>query len=312
MLEFASFSLRISMENSLSVDLAPNHPLGLKLRNPVLAASGTFGWSVHYGSLAEADGLGAIVTNGTTLESNKGPQTPRIVEVATGLVNAFGWANPGIDAVIREMASEWSETGTEIILSVVPSDAIEAERIGGQIREVEGIGAVELDITRALDNAAPLGSLVESLRASSGRPVIVKIPGVGVDLVETAKKLEEAGADAIAAIQPPPAMVIDVSKREAVLADKVGGLVGPAVKPIALYSVWTLAAAVSVPIIGVGGISTVEDALEFLMAGASAVEVGSATFRNPRSGIEIVEGIKRFLDGHGMSSVADLVGAAGR
>lgn len=312
MLEFASFSLRISMENSLSVDLAPNHPLGLKLRNPVLAASGTFGWSVHYGSLAEADGLGAIVTNGTTLESNKGPQTPRIVEVTTGLVNAFGWANPGIDAVIREMASEWAETGTEIILSVVPSDAIEAERIGDQIREVEGIGAVELDITRALDNAAPLGSLVESLRASSGRPVIVKIPGVGVDLVETAKKLEEAGADAIAAIQPPPAMVIDVSKREAVLADKVGGLVGPAVKPIALYSVWTLAAAVSVPIIGVGGISTVEDALEFLMAGASAVEVGSATFRNPRSGIEIVEGIKRFLDGHGMSSVADLVGAAGR
>ena len=312
MLECASLSFPISMEISLSVDLAPSHPLGLKLRNPVLAAAGTFGWGVHYGSLAEADRLGAIVTNGTTLESNNGPQAPRIVEVATGLVNAFGWANPGVDAVVRERASEWAESGPAIILSVVPGDANESAGLGGKIREVEGIAAVELDIIRALRRGTSPESLVKSLRESSGRPVIVKMPSVGVDLVETAKKFEEAGADAIAAIQPPLAVVIDVSKREAVLADKIGGLVGPAVKPIALYSVWTLATAVSVPVIGVGGISTVEDALEFLIAGASAVEVGSATFRNPRSGIEIVDGIESFLDVHGMSNVAELVGAAGR
>ncbi|MGE5541622.1 MAG: dihydroorotate dehydrogenase [Bacillota bacterium] len=292
---------------------------GLELPNPVIAASGIVGYGMEYDSLGTLRHFGAVVVKGTTLMPRAGNPPPRLVETPAGLLNSVGLENPGVDAVIREDIPRLEATGTTIIVNVAGATVDEYLRVTERLDAVRCVKALEINISCPNVKAGGMlfgtnpdasASLVESIRGVTGKTVIVKLSPNTSELVAVARAVEQAGAHAVSLINTILGMAIDTAAREPILHNVFGGLSGPAVKPIALRMVWEVCGAVHIPVIGLGGICTARDALEFMMAGAAAVEVGTALFRNPLAGEEIVNGIRDWLHEQDISSVREVTGVA--
>jgi dihydroorotate dehydrogenase (NAD+) catalytic subunit len=306
---------------NLAVQLAPKHHRGLLLANPVMTASGTFGYGTEYGHVFDIHGLGAIVCKGTTLEPREGNPQPRVAETACGLLNSIGLQNIGVDALIREKAPIWASWRVPVIVNIAGETIDDYAKVASKLEGVAGISAVEVNIScpnlkagGAEFGAEPksAASVVAAVKAATSLPVLVKLTPNTSDIVKVAVAVAEAGADAVSLINTIRGMAIDIAGRRPLLGNITGGLSGPAIKPVALYMVYEVAGAVAIPVIGCGGITTASDAIEFIMAGASAIQVGTANLTNPCAPLEVLEGIEEFLRKEGISSLAELIGAARR
>jgi dihydroorotate dehydrogenase (NAD+) catalytic subunit len=303
----------------LSVELAPKNKKGLALANPVMTASGTFGWGTEYEHLFDIQRLGAIVCKGTTLKPREGNPQPRLAETPCGVLNAIGMQNIGIEAVIREKAPLWAKWRVPVIVNILGETVEEYGELAKRLDGVAGISGLEVNIGCPNVEAGgaefgtdpkPAARVTAAVRKATSLPVMVKLtPNTG-DIVGVAEAVAEAGADAISLINTLKGVAIDISKRRPLLGNVSGGLSGPAIKPVALYMVYEVAGAVKVPVVGIGGIATAEDALEFIMAGASAIQVGSANFSNPKAPLEVLEGIEGFMAKEGVKDISELIGAA--
>jgi dihydroorotate dehydrogenase (NAD+) catalytic subunit len=306
---------------NLSVQLAPKNKKGLSLANPVMTASGTFGYGTEYSHLFDIQKLGAIVCKGTTLKPREGNPQPRLAETPCGVLNSIGLQNIGIEAVIRDKAPIWAGWRVPVIVNIVGIRVEDYARMAGKLDGVAGISGIEVNIgcPNIKAGGAEFGARPElaaevtaAVKAATSLPLLVKLTPNTADIAEVAKAVAEAGADAISLINTPRGIAIDISKRRPLLGSVTGGLSGPAIKPIALYMVYTVAGAVEVPVVGTGGIATASDALEFIMAGASAVQVGTASFTNPRAPLDVMEGIEQFMQKEGIGDIAELIGTARR
>ncbi|MDZ4230358.1 MAG: dihydroorotate dehydrogenase [Dehalococcoidales bacterium] len=305
----------------LSIQLAPKHPRGLSLSNPVMTASGTFGYGIENSRLFDIQKLGAIICKGTTLEPREGNLQPRIAETASGMLNSIGLQNIGVEAQIREKAPVWANWRVPVIVNIAGETVDDYARLAHRLDGVTGISGLEVNIScpNVRGGGAEFGAKPDSaaevtaaVRQATTLPVLVKLtPNTG-DIVKVAVAAAEAGADAISLINTLKGMAIDVNRRRPVLGNITGGLSGQAIKPVALYMVYEVAAAVEIPVIGIGGIVTATDAIEFIMAGASAVEIGMAGFVNPSAPLDVLAGIERFLEKEGIEDINELIGAARR
>jgi len=301
----------------LSVQLAPKNGRGLLLANPVMTASGTFGWGTEYEHLFDIQRLGAIVCKGTTLKPWEGNPQPRLAETPCGVLNAIGLQNIGVEAVIKEKAPVWAGWQVPVIVNIVGETVEEYATLAKKLEGVAGIGGIEVNIgcpnikaggAEFGANPKSAAAVTAAVRAATSLPVMVKLtPNTG-DIVGVAVAVAEAGADAISLINTLKGIAIDIAKRRPLLGNVSGGLSGPAIKPIALYMVYEVAGAVKVPVVGIGGIASASDALEFIMAGASAVQVGTANFTNPKAPLEVLEGIEAFMAKEGVKDIAELIG----
>ncbi len=291
---------------------------GMTLRNPVMTASGTFGYGEEFAELTNLHRLGAIVTKGISLAPRPGNPPPRVVETASGLLNAIGLENVGVQAFIDAKLPFLKNCGTRVIANILGDRVEEYGELCAILSGVEGVDAIEVNIScpNVKQGGIAFGTDPEAVAAvtktckkNSKLPIIIKLSPNVTDITVTARAAEEAGADAISLINTITAMAIDAEKRRPRLANVIGGLSGPAIKPVALRMVWQAAAAVRIPVIGIGGIMTADDALEFIIAGAAAVQVGTASFVNPRAAEEIAAGISAYLERHGLDSVAALRGS---
>ena len=304
---------------NLSVQLAPRNKRGLLLSNPVMAASGTFGYGTEYAEIIDIQRLGAIISKGITLRPRQGNSQPRLVETAAGLLNSIGLENIGVEALIREKAPLWAEWQVPVIVNIAGESIEEYAELAGMLEGVEGISGIEVNIS--CPNVAAGGmefgvnpkmalAVTSAVRRRTSMPTIVKLTPNVTDIVEIAGAVVDAGADCLTIANTFSGMVIDAANRRPVLGNVSGGLSGPAIKPLALYLVYKVAQAVEVPIIGCGGIASANDALEFIMAGASAVQVGTATFADPQTMLGILEGIENFIAKEGISNLDELIGTA--
>jgi len=291
----------------------------LSLRNPVMVASGTFSYGTDYARILDVQRLGAVVTKTTTLRPRAGAPTPRIDETPSGMLNSIGLQNIGMDRLIRELAPVWARWKTPVIVSILGASAEEYGACAARLEGIEGVAAVELNISspNAQTGGMEFGQDARSAAAVTAAcvrattlPVIVKLTPNVTDIAEIARACVAAGASALTVINTLQAMSIDVRTQRPRIARGFAGLSGPAIKPVALRMVWQVTSAVDVPVIGCGGISTWSDAVEFLLAGAAAVQVGTATFRDPRAPIGVIEGIEAYCRERGVTGVRDLVGAA--
>jgi len=309
------------MRNSpdLRVQLAPRHPEGLILSNPVMIASGIAGYCGEYAEITDIQKLGAIVCKGTTLMPKEGNAQPRLVETAGGLLNSVGLENIGVDALVKEKAPVWARWRVPVIVNVAGETIDEYVAVTSKLEGVPGISGIELNISCPNVSAGgiefgvdpKLATRVTSeVKAATTLPVIVKLSPNVTDIKEIALAVEEAGADAISLINTLRGMAIDIDKRKPCLGNIVGGLSGPAIKPVALYMVFEAAKVVHIPVIGCGGIACAEDALEFIMAGATAVQIGTAILTDPQLGINVLEGIESYLRQNGVQNLAELIGIA--
>ncbi len=305
----------------LSVQLAPKNKRGLLLPNPVMTASGTFGWGTDYEHLFDIQKLGAIVSKGTTLKPREGNPQPRLAETPCGVLNSIGLQNIGVEAVIKEKAPIWAGWRVPVIVNIVGETVEEYASLARRLDGVTGISGLEVNIGCPNIEAGgaefgaepePAAKVTAAVRAATSLPVVVKLTPNTSDIAGVAVAVAEAGADAISLINTLRGMVIDIAKRRPLLGSVSGGLSGPAIKPIALYMVYEVAGAVKVPVVGIGGIASSSDALEFIMAGASAIQVGTANFSNPRAPIEVLEGIEQFMAKEGVKDIAELIGAGRR
>lgn len=297
----------------LSVDIG-----GLKLKNPVMTASGTFGYAKEFESLVDLNRLGAIVVKGLSLKPSKGNPPPRIVETHCGMLNAIGLENIGIERFIKEKLPFLQTISTPTITNIYGKSVDEYAELASRIEGIDGISGIEINISCpnvssggiafGVDGRAAF-DVVQAVRKRISKPVIVKLSPNVTDIVEIAKKVQDAGADALSVINTVTGMAVDIESRRPKLANITGGLSGPAIKPIALRMVWQTAKSVRIPVIGVGGILTAEDALEFFIAGAAAIQVGTANFINPRATMEIIAGIESFLVKKNIAGIADIVGS---
>ncbi len=311
---------------NLSVELAPGHQRGLRLRNPVLTASGTFGYGIEYVQIADIQRLGAIISKGTTLHPRAGNPALRVVETPAGMLNAIGLQNPGIDELINQRAPIWARWTVPVIVNIAGETLAEFVMLASKLEGVAGIAGIELNIS--CPNLRAGGSVYGSdaeiaaqttaaVRQVSSLPLIVKLSPNVPDLRPIARAVAGAGANAISLINTLTGMKIDIHTRRPLLANVTGGLSGPAIKPIALRMVYEVAQELRdgingrpVPIIGIGGISTLEDALEFIMAGATAIQLGTINFVNPHAGLDIISGIETYLRQHDIPTLQSLVGVA--
>ncbi|MFN8521982.1 MAG: dihydroorotate dehydrogenase [Chloroflexota bacterium] len=303
----------------LAVDLAPRNKHGLRLRNPVLVASGTFGYGTEYQSLVDIQRLGAICSKGITVRPRDGNPTPRIAETPSGMLNAIGLQNVGLRKVISEKAPIWSRWDVPVIVNISGESIDDYERLAGSLDGVPGVAALEVNIScpnvRAggslfADAAEPASAVTRAVRAQSSLPLLVKLsPNVG-NIVEIALAVEEAGADALSVANTFIAMAIDTTAQRPYIANTTAGLSGPAIRPIVVRMVYQIAANVGIPVVGVGGVTCLDDALQYLLAGATAVQVGTANFVDPRTALDIVDGLSAHIDARGVPSVADLIGGA--
>jgi dihydroorotate dehydrogenase (NAD+) catalytic subunit len=303
----------------LSVQLAPKNKRGLTLANPVMTASGTFGWGTEYEHLFDIQKLGAIVSKGTTLKPREGNPQPRLAETPCGVLNAIGLQNIGVEAVIKEKAPIWAGWRVPVMVNIVGETVEEYAQLARRLDGVTGIGGIEVNIGCPNIEAGgaefgadptPAAKVTAVVKQATSLPVMVKLtPNTG-DIVGVAQAVAEAGADAVSLINTLKGMAIDISKRRPLLGNVSGGLSGPAIKPVALFMVYEVAGAVKVPVVGIGGIATASDALEFIMAGASAIQVGTANFTNPKAPLEVLEGIEAFMDKEGVKEIGKLIGAA--
>ena len=305
----------------LSVQLAPGRQPGLLLANPVMTASGTFGYGTEYCHLFDLQRLGAIVCKGTTLTPREGNPQPRLAETASGVLNSIGLQNIGVKALIKEKAPIWAGWRLPVIVNIAGETVADYARLAAELDGVAGISGIEVNIScpNVKAGGAEFGtdpqsaaSVTAAVTAATSLPVAVKMTPNTSDTVRIAIAVAEAGADAICLINTLKGMAIDISKRRPLLGNTTGGLSGPAIKPIALAMVYEVAGAVDLPVIGCGGITTGSDAIEFIMAGASAVQVGTASFTNPRAPLDVLEGIERFMTGEGITKITEIIGAARR
>ena len=303
----------------LSVQLAPAHPKGLLLVNPVMTASGTFGYGIEYSELIDVQMLGAIVCKGTTLKPGEGNPQPRLVETASGVLNSVGLENVGVEAVTKEKAPVWAKWRAPVIVNIAGETIDQYEEIAARLEGVAGISGIEVNISCpniASDgmefgtNPKAAAEVAAAVKAVSSLPVIVKLSPNVTDIGEIALAVSEAGADAITLINTVRGMVIDINERRPSLGNIAGGLSGPAIKPIALYMVYKVAGIVDIPIIGCGGISCADDALEFLMAGASAVQVGTANLTSPQAALDVLDGIRQFMKRENLKNMEAIVAKA--
>jgi len=304
---------------NLYVQLAPRHPEGLILPNPVMIAAGIAGYGTEYSELTDIQKLGAIVCKGTTLMPKEGNAQPRLVETAGGLLNSVGLENIGVDALIKEKAPVWAGWRVPVIVNVAGETIDEYVAVTSKLEGVPGISGIELNISCPNVSAGGMefgvdpklaAQVTSAVKAATTIPVIVKLSPNVTDIKEIALAVEAAGADAISLINTLRGMAIDIDQRKPCLGNMVGGLSGPAIKPVALYMVFEAARVVRIPLIGCGGIACAEDALEFIMAGATAVQIGTASLTRPDICLTILEGIERFMLDKGVENFTDLVGVA--
>ena len=302
-------------------DLSLQLLLTLKLKNPVIAASGTAGWGNEPNRLYDIAELGAFACKGTTLKPRAGNLQPRIMETENGLLNAIGLQNPGVEYVIEHYAPLWSKWPTPVLVNVAGESIEEYAEMANRLDKIPGVAALEVNIScpNVAAGCLEFGATAEgaaavtrAVKAATSLPVIVKLTPNTSDIVALAQAVERAGADAISLINTLRGMAIDIKKRKPILGNITGGLSGPAIKPIALAMVWRVAGAVKIPVIGGGGISNAEDAIEFLMAGSSAIEVGTAALVNPKAPLDIVKGIENYMLQWKMTEISQLIGAARR
>jgi dihydroorotate dehydrogenase (NAD+) catalytic subunit len=290
---------------------------GLSLKNPVMTASGTFGYASEFAELVDLNRLGAIVVKGLSLEPSIGNPPPRIVETPCGMLNAIGLENVGIKAFINEKLPFLRTLSPPLIVNIYGKCSEEYCELARHIEDVEGISAIEVNISCpnvksggiafGVDPQAAF-DVIRAVRKQTSKTLIVKLSPNVTDITQIARSVVDAGADSLSLINTLTGLSIDIETRKPKLANITGGLSGPAIRPVAVRMVWQVAQAVSVPIIGIGGIMTASDALEFLIAGASAVQVGTANFVNPRSTLDIIEGIEAFLVRHHIEKLSDITG----
>jgi dihydroorotate dehydrogenase (NAD+) catalytic subunit len=309
---------------NLQTQLAPCHKKGLILRNPVLVASGTFGYGMDNANISEVHRLGAITCKGTTLHPRSGNEQPRIMETASGMLNAIGLQNPGIHTVIEKYTPVWATWQIPVIVNIAGESIEEFVELATLLEGAEGVAGIEVNVScpNVLAGGAVFGAdahtvadVTAAVRRATTLPLIIKLSPNSGDVRPTALAAAASGADAVSLINTFTGMGIDMSKRRPTLANVTGGLSGPAIKPIALRMVYEVARELrssypQVPVIGIGGISSANDALEFFMAGASAIQIGTINFTNPRAGVEIIEGIEEFMHLERIESIMELVGAA--
>ena len=289
------------------------------LANPVMTASGTFGYGTEYSHIFDIQKLGAIVCKGTTLEPREGNPQPRLAETASGLINSIGLQNIGVKDLIRERAPLWAGWQVPVIVNIAGETVDDYSQLAKELDGVAGISGIEVNIScpNIKAGGAEFGANPESaarvtaaVKSATSLPVLVKLTPNTSNISKVAIAVAEAGADAISLINTLKGMYIDITTRRPLLGSKTGGLSGPAIKPIALAMVYEVAGAVELPVIGCGGIATAGDAIEFFMAGASAIQVGTATFTNPRAPLDILEGIEQFMKKEGIKDITEIIGAA--
>jgi dihydroorotate dehydrogenase (NAD+) catalytic subunit len=305
------------MSNGKGPDLSVNIA-GLKLKNPVITASGTFGYGREYSGMMDLNRLGALVTKGVSLKPMAGNPPPRIWETASGMINAIGLQNVGVEGFIRDKIPYLAKLKLPVIVNIIGDSFRDYESVAARLSDQPGIAALEVNIS--CPNVAKGGmvfgaqprtaaKVVSQVRRACRLPLMVKLTPQVTDITVIAKAVEEAGADAVSLINTIPGMAIDVETGRSRLGRISGGLSGPAIKPVALRLVYQAVQAVSIPIIGLGGIRCAEDALEFLVAGAKAVQIGTANFIRPTAALEIIEGIRAFLSRKKISRVTDIIGS---
>ena len=302
-------------DSALAVQVAA----GLRLANPVIAASGTWGYGDETGDIADFQKLGAIICKGTTLKPRDGNPQPRIIEVTAGILNSVGLENIGVEALVSKKAPAWAAWSVPVIVNIAGDTVDEYGALAARLDGVAGISGIEVNIScpnvkkggmQFGTDPASAAEVTAAVRGSTSLPVIVKLSPNVTDITAIALAVESAGADAVSLINTIGGMSIDVKKRRPSLGNITGGLSGPAIKPVALLMVWKVAGCVKIPVIGCGGIMTAEDALEFIMAGATAVEVGTANLVNPQTALDIIGGLQQFVTAEGIASIAQLRGAA--
>jgi len=285
--------------------------------NPVMTASGTFGYGKEFSSFVNLHRLGAIIVKGISLEPRHGNPPPRIVETPCGMLNAIGLENVGVDAFIAKKMPYLRGVKTRVIVNILGDSIEEYRDLAEKLNDVEGISAIEVNIScpNVKKGGVAFGTdpdmaqeVTKAVCSATSLPVIVKLSPNVTDIGLIAKAVEDGGADGVSLVNTFLGMAVDIHSKRPRLANVVGGLSGPAIKPLALRMVWQVSQAVNIPVIGIGGISTATDAIEFLLAGASAVEVGTANFINPRATEEILDGLCDYLAEHNMKSVQDLIG----
>ena len=290
----------------------------LKLQNPVMVASGTFGYGVEYARLVDLNQLGAVVVKGIRLEPVPGNFTPRTVEVASGLINAIGLQGPGVDGFIKKYWPFLKGLKVPTIINIWGTTVEEYAEVARRFDALGGIGALELNVScpNIKEGGAQFGTdvklltqVVSACRKVTKLPLITKMSPNVVNIAPYAKAAEDAGSDALAITNSYPAMAIDIETRKPKLANVTGGLTGPCIKPIAIKLVWEAAKAVKIPIIGMGGIQNAADAIEFMMAGATAVAVGTANFYEPQTVLQVVSGIREFMQRQGVKDVREIIGS---
>jgi dihydroorotate dehydrogenase (NAD+) catalytic subunit len=308
-------------EMNLTVQLAPQNKKGLQLANPVMTASGTFGYGMEYEHLFDIQKLGAIVCKGTAHEPWEGNPQPRIAETENGMLNSIGLQGIGVEALIKEKAPVWSGWQVPVVVNIVGRTIDDYTEVARKLDNVRGVAGLELNIScpNVKEGGAEFGAnpetaakVTSAVKKATTLPVIVKLtPNTG-EIVRIAQAVATAGADALCLINTVKGMAIDVKTRKPLLGNTYGGLSGPAIKPVALYMVYQVFRAVNIPIVGCGGITNANDAIEFLMAGATAVEVGTASFMNPRASMDVLEGIEKYLQENKIEDIRELIGAAQR
>ena len=292
---------------------------GIIMKNPVTTASGTFGFGFEYQPYVNLQRLGAITVKGTTPSPRAGNPTPRIAETPAGMLNAIGLQNPGVDRVAEEMMPKLAELGVPVIINIAGDTVEDYALVARKLDGVAGVAGLEVNIScpnvkkggiQFGGDPRSAAEVTRAVKAAADLPVIVKLSPNVADISAMAEAVAEAGADALAMINTLVGMVIDVDRRKPVLANITGGLSGPAIRPVAVRAVWQVYRTVKLPILGMGGIMNARDALEFILAGATAVAVGTANFVNPRATIEVIEGIENYMRQNGFDNVNQLVGLA--
>ena len=289
----------------------------LELKNPVMTASGTFGYGPEFADFIPLDGLGGIIVKGTTLHPRQGNDYPRMVETASGMLNCVGLQNKGVDYFCEHIYPEIKDIRTNMIVNVSGSSPEDYAACAARVNELENIPAIELNIScpNVKQGGMAFGvttegasAVVKAVRKVYNKTLIVKLSPNVTSIADIALAVQDAGADAVSLINTLMGMVIDIEKRKPVLSIATGGMSGPAVKPVAVRCVWQVAKAVSIPVVGLGGIMNAHDAIEFFLAGASAIEIGTANFIDPAVTVKVANGINEWLEQHGCKSVSEIVG----
>lgn len=300
------------MKTNLSTNIGK-----LKLKNPVMVASGTFGYGEEFKDFIDLKKLGAIVTKTITLRPRRGNSMPRTVETASGMLNSIGLENPGLEVFIKEKLPKLKKIAVPIIVSIASEGELqEFVELAKRLDKIEAISAIELNLScpnihgrRKLtaQDAKATFETVEAVRKNTKKVIIAKLSPNVTDITEIARAAERAGADAVSLINTLYGMSIDIDTREPNLGNIIGGLSGPAIKPVALKMVYDVARSVSIPVIGMGGIMNAADALEFIIAGATAIAIGTANFINPKASIEVIEGIEKYLAENKIKGIKTIV-----